>query len=215
MRLSVAMLVTLLVASAARGESPRSSQTKDLLGTRAKEWAAGPEWANSKPLELRDLRGRVVVVRFWTDTCDYCAASLPAMQKLADEFRDAPVTFVGLYHSKPYGSEKPWEVAVAKAKELGVRFPIAYDHSWKTVSNWWLKGGSRAATSSTFIIGPDGKIAFVHPGPVFFPGSDPSHARANADYEAIRAAIRTTSCPSNACTQNDGHRQIKTYDNSP
>jgi len=38
------------------------------------------------------------MVRFWTDTCDYCAASLPAMQKLADEFRGDDVSFVGLYH---------------------------------------------------------------------------------------------------------------------
>ncbi len=75
----------------------------------------GPEWASSTPLRLRDLRGRVVVVRFWTDTCPYCEASLPAMQKLAEEMKEAPVTFVGLYQSKPLGSERHWKGVVAHA----------------------------------------------------------------------------------------------------
>ncbi len=163
----------------------------DLVGSRAPEWTVGPEWANSKSLVLSGLRGRVVVVRFWTDTCPYCEASLPAMQKLADEFRDEPVTFIGLYHSKPRGSERPWKLAVTRANELGVRFPLAYDHMWTTVSEWWLWGRSRSATSASFVIAPDGTIAFVHPGPVFFPSEDPAQQLANADFEAIRAAIRT------------------------
>ncbi|MGB5285169.1 MAG: redoxin family protein [Polyangiales bacterium] len=162
----------------------------DLLGTQAMEWLAGPEWANSRPLRLEDLRGRVLVVRFWTDTCPYCDASLPAMQKLAKEMKDAPVTFVGLYQSKPLGSERPWKDAVAHAAKLGVTFPIAYDHDWVTLRSWWLDGTRRRATSASFVIDPDGKFVHVHPGPVFFPSEDPADARANADFEAIRDAIR-------------------------
>ncbi len=172
-----------------RGQS-KPATGRDLTGTAPPEWTVGPEWNGSKPLRLRDLRGQVVMVRFWTDTCPYCAASLPAMQKLADEFRGQDVVFIGLYHSKPLGSERPWKEAVARARELGVRFPIAYDHDWKTVRRWWLDGRQRPATSSSFIIGRDGRIAFVHPGPAFFPGDDAADAEANADFEAIRMAIR-------------------------
>lgn len=161
----------------------------DLLGAKAKGWTAGPEWAHSKPLRLEDLRDRVVVVRFWTDTCPFCAKSLPAMQQLADELAGRPVTFVGLYQSKPRGSERPWRDAVARATRLGVRFPIAYDHDWQTLRSWWLDGGGRAATSASFVIAPDGTIVHVHPGPVFFPSDDPADARANADFEALRAAV--------------------------
>ncbi|MBT8468410.1 MAG: redoxin domain-containing protein, partial [Deltaproteobacteria bacterium] len=161
----------------------------DLIGTKAREWTVGPEWANSKPLRLADLRGQVVMVRFWTDTCPYCAASLPAMQKLAELFEHQPVTFVGLYQSKPLGSERPWAKAVERARKLGVTFPIAYDHDWKTLRAWWLVDERRVATSASFIIAPDGTIVHVHPGPVFFPSDAPEDARANADYEAIRAEI--------------------------
>lgn len=163
---------------------------RDLVGTKAREWVVGPEWAGSKPLRLADLRGRVVMVRFWTDTCPFCAASLPAMQTLAEEFAAEPVTFVGLYQSKPFGSERRWSEAVALARALGVTFPLAYDHHWKTLRAWWLDGRGRSATSASFVIAPDGRFVHVHPGPVFFPSDDPEEVRANADYEAIRAAIR-------------------------
>jgi peroxiredoxin len=166
------------------------SDGAELIGTKAKEWTVGPEWANSKPLRLEDLRGRVVMVRFWTDTCPYCTASLPAMQRLADEFEGDEVTFVGFYQSKPLGSERPWEQAVARAKELGVKFPIAYDHDWETLKSWWINGKRRRATSASFVIAPSGTIAHVDPGPVFFQSDNPEDARANADYEAIRSAIR-------------------------
>ena len=192
-RLGLVMLMAICAtAGLARGEQGKPRTGAELVGTQAKEWAVGPEWANSKALRLSDLRGRVVVVRFWTDTCDFCAASLPAMQKLADEFRKEAVTFIGIYHSKPRGSERPWSEAVARAKELGVRFPITYDHMWKTARAWWLEGGHRGATSSSFVIGPDGKIVFVHPGPIFCPRDGCTNAQANADYEAIRAAIQAS-----------------------
>lgn len=186
----VALVVTCAAARVAGGQETKLHAGAELVGTQAKEWTVGPEWANSKPLRLRDLRGRVVVVRFWTDTCDFCGASLPAMQKLADEFRNKPVTFVGVYHSKPRGSERPWSDVVARARELGVKFPIAYDHMWKTVRAWWLEGGDRRATSASFVIGRGGKIAFVHPGPIFCSSGECANRGASADYERIRAAIR-------------------------
>ena len=191
MRLTVATLGLLAILMPGTGAGQgKPSNGADLVGTKLPGWTAGPEWANSKPLRLRDLRGRVVMVRFWTDTCDYCAASLPAMQKLADEFREQEVTFVGLYHSKPLGSERPWKTVVARANALGVKFPIAYDHSWKTLSVWWLDGRRRPATSASFVIARDGTVAHVHPGPVFYPSDDATDARANTGYEAIRDAIR-------------------------
>ena len=194
MKLTLGFLVCLVacgpaLAGRADGSVALDANSAGLVGAKAKEWIAGPEWAHSKPLRLEDLRGRVVVVRFWTDTCPYCAKSLPAMQQLAEEFVGRPVTFVGLYQSKPRGSERPWRDAVARARRLGVKFPIAYDHDWRTLRSWWLDGRRRAATSASFVIAPDGTIAHVHPGPVFFPSSDPTHARQNADFKAIRRAI--------------------------
>src|SRR5262249_59430975 len=70
------------------------------VGDAARPWRLA-DWSGSEPLDLEDLRGRVVVVRFWTDGCPYCARTLPALGALAEEFRDRPLTSVGLYHPKP------------------------------------------------------------------------------------------------------------------
>lgn len=148
------------------------------------------EWHGGPPRKLADLRGRVVVVRFWTDQCPYCAESLPALEELAKEFADEPVTFVGAYHSKPLGSERPWKTAIQAAEQMKVSFPIAYDRKWKTVLSWWSDHRPRSPTSATFVIGPAGKIVHVHPGPEFHPGDDPKHAKCHQAFADIRRAIR-------------------------
>jgi thiol-disulfide isomerase/thioredoxin len=153
----------------------------DLVGTPAPAWITS-EWTTESPLSLADLRGRVVVVRFWTNTCPYCERSMPALQKLSAKYANQPVTFVGLYHSKPRGTEREWSTVLATLEEWGVTFPIGYDREWKTVQSWWLDGRGPRATSASFVIGADGTYAHVHPGPVYFPGD-------GGDFAALEAAI--------------------------
>jgi hypothetical protein len=112
------------------------------------------------------------------------------MQRLAEEFRGQPVTFVGAYHAKPFRSELPWAQAVATARRWGVTFPLAYDRMWKTLFAWWLRGHPRQATSASFVIDADGNIAYVHPGPAFYPSDKPHERQEDADFERIRAEIR-------------------------
>jgi peroxiredoxin len=158
------------------------------VGQTASPWQL-VEWDGAAPRSLEQLRGQVVVVRFWTNTCPYCARSLPALQQLADELRGRPVQFVGVYHSKPRGSERPWKEAVAKARELGLTMPLAYDREWKTVSSWWLDGRERVPTSPTFVIDAEGRIVHVHPGPELHPSSEPDHQECDRDFQALRRAV--------------------------
>jgi thiol-disulfide isomerase/thioredoxin len=160
----------------------------ELLGHPAPDWAAAA-WANSEPLTLDSLRGRVVVVRFWTNTCPFCRASMPALQALSEELADRPVTFVGMYHAKPRDRVGAWGDAQALATEWGVTFPLAHDAGWTTLRSWWLRDEQRRATSASFVIDPEGRIVHIHPGPVLFPSTDPEHAQENADYLALKEAI--------------------------
>jgi len=75
------------------------------------------------------------------------------------------------------------------AQSWGVSFPIAIDPGWKTLNAWWMNTGHRHATSVTFVVGKDGKIVHIHPGPVFHPSTDPLEAKQNRDYLSMRAAI--------------------------
>ena len=172
-----------------KAEGAKGKDGSELVGTRPKGWYL-TDWVGSKPLTLGGLLGRVVVVRFWTSpNCPFCEKTLPALQTLAQEFADKPVTFVGAYHAKPANAVLDMKEPSATAADWKVSIPMALDREWQTLRAWWLSTGIRNATSVTFIIGKDGRILFVHPGPVFHPSSDPSEAKQNRDYIAVREAI--------------------------
>ena len=111
---------------------PGALDGSELIGAAAQEWQL-TDWSNSRPLSLAELRGRVVVVRFWTTGCRFCERTMPVLQKLADEFRDRPVTFIGAFHDKPAGSIVDMTMPAATAKTWGVRFPLAFDRKWHTL----------------------------------------------------------------------------------
>ncbi|MEE4173643.1 MAG: redoxin family protein [Xanthomonadales bacterium] len=54
-------------------------------------------WLNSEPLTLDDLRGQVVLVRCWTETCPFCASSAPALRMIDDHYGPRGLTVVGVY----------------------------------------------------------------------------------------------------------------------
>jgi peroxiredoxin len=171
-------------------DCPGATDGHELIGTEPREWQFA-EWANTNgaPMSLHDLRGRVVVVRFWTTGCPFCEKTMPALQRLSEELRDQPVTVVGAFHAKPESSQrdlgKPREVT----RTWGVTFPLAIDREWRTLRSWWLDSAHRHATSVTFVIGKDGRVAHIHPGPEYYPTDDPSDTKANGDYLALRAAV--------------------------
>jgi peroxiredoxin len=183
----IAAVVVALGWAAVSAAGQRPASGADLLGQPARPWQLA-EW-DGAPRQLADLKGQVVVVRFWTNTCPYCARSLPALQQLATELRGRPVQFLGVYHSKPRGSERAWKDAVARARELGVGFPVAYDRGWRTVEDWWLAGREGVPTSPTFVIDGAGRIVHVHPGPELHPGAEPGHEQCDRDFRALRRAV--------------------------
>jgi thiol-disulfide isomerase/thioredoxin len=169
---------------------PGAADGRELIGAQLGEWQLA-DWAGTAGAAptLASLRGRVVVVRFWTTGCPHCEKTLPALQKLSQELRDLPVTFIGAFHGKPASSEPDLERPLRVARSWGVTFPLALDREWRTLRAWWLDGAHRHATSVTFVIGKDGRVVHVHPGPVFYPTDDPDLAEVNRDHVALRRAV--------------------------
>lgn len=163
---------------------------RELVGAALPEWSLS-DWANAKgaPPTLASLRGRVVVVRFWTAGCGFCEKTLPALQRLSAELGDRPLTVVGAFHGKPDSSAPDIEKPLAIARSWRVTFPIALDRQWKTLRRWWLDGHHRHATSVTFVIGKDGRVAHIHPGPVFYPTDNPAEKGMDEDYQAVKKAV--------------------------
>jgi peroxiredoxin len=92
-------------------------------------------WVNGKPVALKDLRGRVVVVHFYTFGCINCIHNFPAYKNYQDKFKNRNVSIVGI-HSPETPGEKVVETVRTKAEENGFQFPIAIDNDLKNWQAW-------------------------------------------------------------------------------
>ena len=153
---------------------------ENLVGTKAPAWEVA-HWLNSPPLALQDLRGKVVLVRWWTaPDCPYCKATAPALNEFYKSYHAQGLEIVGFYHHK---SGAPLSVADVKtfSEKFGFKFPVAVDSDWKTLRHWWLNLDDQAWTSVSFLIDRRGVIRHVHPGGQYVKGDQ--------DYAAMKAKI--------------------------
>lgn len=182
MRRPLAWLVTVgLLGSLAAGSARAQEPGADLLGRPAPGWHA-EHWINSEPLSLEDLRGRVVLVRFWTAPgCPFCRATAPSLNTLHERYRDDGLAVVGLYHHKARSPLDPAEVA-RHAEAFGFEFPVAVDTDWRTLRSWWLDGREQGWTSVSFLLDREGVIRWIHPGGSYVEGDE--------DFAELEARIR-------------------------
>jgi peroxiredoxin len=155
------------------------------IGQPAPPWHA-ERWINSPPLELTQLRGRVVLVRFWTaPDCPFCSASAPALNDFHARFERSGLTVIGFYHHKARSSLRPGDVE-RYAKQFHFGFPVATDTGWQTVRSWWLNHQPRGYTSASFLIDRKGVIRHIHPGGKYEVG-DAAHRELQSRIEALLA----------------------------
>jgi peroxiredoxin len=146
-------------------------------------------WVNSRPLEISELKGKVLLVRWWTDRCELCAATAPSLRDLQDEYGAKGLQVIGIFHPKPTGD---WNLERVKraAADYKFTFPIADDGDWKALKRWWLDGAHRDYTSVSFVIDKRGIIRYVHPGGEFHAGNGLSgHEICEADWKIIKKLV--------------------------
>ena len=161
------LVLTALTGTAALAAATHQEATgAELIGTKAPGWE-GVEWLNAEPLCLEDLRGKVVLVRWWTDTCPYCRRSAPALNEFHARYARRGLIVIGMYHPKPIDRLITASEIREAAQERGFGFPIAIDRNWSVLRHWWLKSGTRSATSVSFLIDRRGVTRHVHPGPAY------------------------------------------------
>ena len=97
-------------------------------------------WLNSAPLTAAGLRGKVVLVSFWTYTCINWLRTQPYLRAWADRYRDRGLVMIGV-HSPEFGFEKDVPRVRRAAEALGVSYPIAVDSQhaiWNAFDNrYW------------------------------------------------------------------------------
>ena len=99
--------------------------------------AGATGWINSPPLTPEALRGKVVLIDFWTYSCINCLRTLPYVRAWADKYKDAGLVVLGV-HAPEFAFEKnPANVRKA-VKDLGIGFPVALDNDfaiWRGFDN--------------------------------------------------------------------------------
>jgi thiol-disulfide isomerase/thioredoxin len=131
---------------------PDLGPAKDLTGIDA--------WLQTDIESLEDLRGKVVVVQFWTFGCRNCEATLPNLEALYAEHGGSDFEIVGV-HSPEFDYEKDPDAIAAAAEDLGVTWPIALDTFRRSFRSWQ---GSPAYWPRTYVLDREGHIRFDHIG---------------------------------------------------
>ncbi|MDO5067218.1 MAG: cytochrome c biogenesis protein DipZ [Propionibacteriaceae bacterium] len=147
---------------AGEGEIPNPSPAPELQGITS--------WVNSEPVTLAGLRGKVVLVDFWTYSCINCVRTQPYLNAWYERYRDAGFEIIGV-HAPEFAFEKVPENVAKAVADAGIEYPVALDNdfaTWRAYSNrYW---------PAKYLIDAEGKIRWVHFG--------------EGDYDEAEAQIR-------------------------
>jgi DNA-binding beta-propeller fold protein YncE len=124
----------------------------------APEFPAGLEWLNtSAPLRIRDLRGKFVLLDFWTYCCINCMHILPDLRKLEAKY-DQELVVIGV-HSAKFNNEKDTAQIRSAILRYDVRHPVVNDSGFEVWNSYAVN-----AWPTLFLISPLGKIIGKHSG---------------------------------------------------
>lgn len=123
----------------------------------APELTAG-EWINSEPLKLKDLRGRVVLIDFWTFGCFNCRNTLPFVKRWDDRYGEKGFTVIGV-HSPEFDDERKVENLRREVASLGIRYPVVTDNDYQTWNAYNVE-----AWPTIFLLDKQGRIRWMHVG---------------------------------------------------
>jgi cytochrome c biogenesis protein CcdA/thiol-disulfide isomerase/thioredoxin len=95
----------------------------------------GGQWFNTKPLALTALRGKVVLIDFWTYSCINCLRTLPHLEAWYRDYHRDGLVIVGV-HTPEFAFEHVASNVGAAVKRLGIRYPVVQDNAYGTWNNY-------------------------------------------------------------------------------
>ena len=123
-------------------------------------------WLNTPPLTTEQLRGKVVVVDFWTYSCINCLRSIPYVKAWAEKYKDQGLVVIGV-HTPEFAFEKSEANVRQNVRRLGLTYPVAMDNDfavWRAFRNqYW---------PAHYFIDAQGRIRHHHFGEGDYEGSE-------------------------------------------
>ncbi len=127
--------------------------------SRAPEFSDLTPWHNSPALTMKELRGKVVLVDFWTYSCINCIRTLPYIQGYWDKFKDTGKFVIVAVHAPEFTFEKSEKNVAMAIQEHGLTYPVAQDNNFSTWSafanHYW---------PAKYLIDANGYIRYTHFG---------------------------------------------------
>ena len=155
----LAALVEANPASQAGEPEPTAAvERKRAEGPLAAEPVGIQTWINSAPLTLEQLRGKVVLVDFWTYTCVNCIRTFPYLKLWHSRYADDGLVILGI-HTPEFEFEKDYTNVLKATQENGIAWPVAQDNDFET----WQAYNNRYWPAK-YLIDRDGVIRYTHFG---------------------------------------------------
>ncbi|RJR28218.1 cytochrome c biogenesis protein DipZ [Candidatus Microgenomates bacterium] len=139
-------------------EAIKGNKNKQSSNGLAPDFQAGGEWLNSEPLSVESLRGKVVIVDFWTYTCINCIRTLPYLNDWYEKYHDNGLEIVGV-HTPEFEFEKNIDNLKKAVADFELKYPIVQDNDYKT----WRAYGNQYWPAK-YIIDSKGTVRFTHFG---------------------------------------------------
>jgi thiol-disulfide isomerase/thioredoxin len=115
-------------------------------------------YINSNPITLADLKGKVILVDFWTYSCINCIRTIPYLNAWYEKYADDGLVIVGV-HTPEFEFEKDYNNVKAAVEKFGIKYPVALDNekqTWNTYENrYWPR---------KYLIDSEGYIRYDHIG---------------------------------------------------
>lgn len=116
------------------------------------------DWVNSPPLKIADLKGKVVLVDFWTYSCINCVRTLPYITAWDAKYRDKGLVIIGV-HSPEFEFEKKLDNVRSATDRYGIKYPVALDSNLTTWGNFHNR-----YWPAHYLIDKDGNVVYTHFG---------------------------------------------------
>lgn len=116
------------------------------------------QWLNSPPLHINDLKGKVVLVDFWTYSCINCLRTLPYIKGWYDKYHDKGLIIIGV-HAPEFAFEKEFTNVKNAVNYLGIKYPVALDNQYETWHNF-----QNSYWPAHYLIDKKGRVVYTHFG---------------------------------------------------
>jgi cytochrome c biogenesis protein CcdA/thiol-disulfide isomerase/thioredoxin len=124
----------------------------------APEFVDIQDWLNSPPLFLNRLKGKVVLIDFWTYSCINCVRTLPYLIAWDAKYRDEGLVIIGV-HAPEFQFERSIDNIKAAVAKYGIRYPVAIDNNLATWQNF-----NNSYWPAHYLIDKEGRVVYTHFG---------------------------------------------------